>query len=195
MVGKTDDGEWMRSDGRNNFLVWHDSRRVNFSRKLQTNRPKDSKHVDTALLTRNKKGRGKNNWREKKRSIGNAIRNNILFGCYMYQKISTRFLTDAQASKSHDRDWNVETTKRTQKILHHMIQQIVMDHIEDESMASFKLRFTKINKQNSVWRHDCRCQSIATTTKEVSQRRSTTRSSMDLGWRSILNQETKFLGW
>jgi hypothetical protein len=31
-----------------------------------------------------------------------------------------------------------------------MIQQIVMDHIEDESMASFKLRFTKINKQNSV---------------------------------------------
>jgi hypothetical protein len=44
MVGKTDDGEWMRSDGRNNFLVWHDSRRVNFSRKFQSNRPKDIKH-------------------------------------------------------------------------------------------------------------------------------------------------------
>ena len=133
---------------------------IYFSRKFQTNRPKDGKHVDTALLTRNKKGRGKNNWREKRRrrSIGNAIRNNILFGCYMYQKGSTRFLTDAQASKSHDRDWIVETTKRTQKILHHMIQQIVMDHIEDESMVSFKLRFTKINKQNSVWRHDCMCQ-------------------------------------
>jgi hypothetical protein len=62
----------------------------------------------------------------------------------MYQKISTRFLTDAQASKSHDRDWNVETTKRTQKILHHMIQQIVMDHIEDESMASYGVLFVDL---------------------------------------------------
>ena len=72
--------EWMRSDGWNNFLVWHDSRRDNFQRKFQTNIPRDSKHVDTALLIRNKKGRE----REKERINREKIQS---WQCYQKQHI------------------------------------------------------------------------------------------------------------
>jgi hypothetical protein len=71
----------------------------------------------------------------------------------MYRKLSTEFLTDAQASKSHDRDWIVETTKRTQKILHHMIQQIGMDYIYWRWKHGFIQ--TKVHKdqqtENFIW--------------------------------------------